>query len=168
MLHRDGEAVLVLGNENLKLAGHARLENRVIHAPWFRCPISRWKPVKRWLSGFRRQALRRKTRIGLAGWKLLLARRMTARRCSICLPLSWTLFARPPARRQDLTNATGIFIDPASGRESPIMPTSWRTMSTAQIWLPPRFSPRLTPLRRVKRKSKSARCWRRKGSLIAW
>ena len=38
VLHRDGEAVLVLGNENLKLAGHARLENRVIHAPWFSLP----------------------------------------------------------------------------------------------------------------------------------
>ena len=81
VLHRDGEAVLVLGNENLKLAGHARLENRVIHAPWF--------------------ALRRKTELAWRAGSSLLARRMTARRCSICLPLSWTLFARPPARRQD-------------------------------------------------------------------
>jgi hypothetical protein len=32
------EAVLVLGNENLKLAAFARLENRVIHAPWFSLP----------------------------------------------------------------------------------------------------------------------------------
>ncbi|STW08963.1 Uncharacterised protein [Klebsiella grimontii] len=38
VLHRDGEAALVLGNENLKLAGYARLENRVIHAPWFSLP----------------------------------------------------------------------------------------------------------------------------------
>jgi len=38
VLHQDGEAVLVLGNENLKLAAHARLENRVVHAPWFSLP----------------------------------------------------------------------------------------------------------------------------------
>jgi hypothetical protein len=38
VLHREGEAVLVLGNENLKLAAFARLENRVIHAPWFSLP----------------------------------------------------------------------------------------------------------------------------------
>ncbi|HAP82106.1 MAG TPA: Xaa-Pro aminopeptidase, partial [Enterobacteriaceae bacterium] len=38
VLHSDGEAVLVLGNENLKLAAHARLANRVVHAPWFSLP----------------------------------------------------------------------------------------------------------------------------------
>jgi membrane protein YqaA with SNARE-associated domain len=38
VLQRDGEAVLVLGNENLKLAAHARLANRVLHAPWFSLP----------------------------------------------------------------------------------------------------------------------------------
>jgi hypothetical protein len=38
VLHQDGDAVLVLGNENLKLAPYARLKNRVLHAPWFSLP----------------------------------------------------------------------------------------------------------------------------------
>jgi hypothetical protein len=61
VLHRDGEAVLVLGNENLKLAGHARLENRVIHAPWFSLPNQPMDTRKTWLSCSRRPALPRKT-----------------------------------------------------------------------------------------------------------
>ena len=46
VVHRDGEAVLVLGNENLKLASYARLENRVIHAPWFSLPNQPMEPRK--------------------------------------------------------------------------------------------------------------------------
>lgn len=40
VLHREGEAVLVLGNENLKLAAFARLENRVVMRRGSRCRIS--------------------------------------------------------------------------------------------------------------------------------
>jgi hypothetical protein len=101
VLHRDGEAVLVLGNENLKLAGHARLENRVIHAPWFSLP-NQPMDTRKTLAQLLQEAGVAAEKV--SAWRAgssLPARRMTARRCSICLPLSWTLFARPPARRQD-------------------------------------------------------------------
>lgn len=101
VLHRDGEAVLVLGNENLKLAGYARLENRVIHAPWFSLP-NQPMDTRKTLAQLLQEA-------GVAAGKVsawragssLPARLMTARRCSICRHLSLTLFARPPGRRRN-------------------------------------------------------------------
>ena len=78
-MHRDSEAVLVLGNENLESWQATRgTENRVIHALWFRCLI-RWNPAKRWLQLFQEAGVMGK-RAGLAGWKRT-ARLMTARGC---------------------------------------------------------------------------------------
>ena len=99
VLHRDGEAALVLGNENLKLAGYARLENRVIHAPWFSLPNQPMDTRKTLAQLLQEAGVAAEKSIGLAGWKLFTG--AAARRCSICRHLSLTLFARPPGRRRN-------------------------------------------------------------------
>lgn len=101
VLHRDGEAVLVLGNENLKLAGHTRKPS-VIHARGFRRPISRMETCKTLAQRLQEQGVAAENR-NWPGRKLfILARRMIARRL-FDLPafIVDVLFARPPARRQD-------------------------------------------------------------------
>src|SRR5690606_34233265 len=70
VLQASGEAVLVLGNENLKLAAHARLTNRVIHAPWFSLPnqpMDNKKPLPELL---KEAGVTAGKTLGLAGWKL--------------------------------------------------------------------------------------------------
>jgi len=115
VLHRDGEAVLVLGNENLKLAGHARLENRVIHAPWFSLPNQPMETGKTLAQRLQEAGVAAENRIGLAGWKLFTGA-ADDRAQMFDLPAFIVDAIRQAAGPQArLTNATGIFIDPASG-----------------------------------------------------
>lgn len=115
VLHREGEAVLVLGNENLKLAHHARLENRVVHAPWFSLPNQPMTnraslPDTLCLAG-----LDGKQRIGVAGWKLFTSE-YDDNAHLFDLPgfiLDSLRKAVPPDCA--LINATGVFISPADG-----------------------------------------------------
>ena len=70
VLHREGEAVLVLGNENLKLAAFARLENRVIHAPWFSLPNQPMSNEKSLPQLLQDAGISSGKTLGLVGWKL--------------------------------------------------------------------------------------------------
>lgn len=115
VVHRDGEAVLVLGNENLKLASYARLENRVIHAPWFSLPNQPMEPRKTLAQLFQEAGVVGGKRVGLAGWKLFTGA-VDDRARMFDLPAFIVDAIREAAGPQaSITNATGIFIDPASG-----------------------------------------------------
>lgn len=115
VLHRDGEAVLVLGNENLKLAGYARLENRVIHAPWFSLPNQPMDTRKTLAQLLQEAGVAAEKSIGLAGWKLFTGA-ADDRSQMFDLPAFIVDALRQAAEPQvKLSNATGIFIDPAEG-----------------------------------------------------
>ncbi|VUS54543.1 M24 family metallopeptidase [Klebsiella grimontii] len=115
VLHRDGEAVLVLGNENLKLAGYARLENRVIHAPWFSLPNQPMDTRKTLAQLLQEAGVAAGKSIGLAGWKLFTGA-ADDRSQMFDLPTFIVDALRQTAGPQaKLSNATGIFIDPAEG-----------------------------------------------------
>lgn len=115
VLHRDGEAVLVLGNENLKLAAHARLENRVVHAPWFSLPNQPMTNAASLPDTLRLAGLTDKKRIGVAGWKLFTSEHDDNTQL-FDLP-SFIVDSLRAAVTPDcvLTNATGVFISPANG-----------------------------------------------------
>jgi len=115
VLHQDGEAVLVLGNENLKLAGYARLDNRVIHAPWFSLPNQPMETTKTLAQLLQDAGVIAEKRIGLAGWKLFTGV-ADDRSQMFELPAFIVDAIRQAAGPQaKLTNATGIFINPESG-----------------------------------------------------
>lgn len=115
VLHRDGEAALVLGNENLKLAGYARLENRVIHAPWFSLPNQPMDTRKTLAQLLQEAGVAAEKSIGLAGWKLFTGA-ADNRSQMFDLPAFIVDALRQAAGPQaKLSNATGIFIDPAEG-----------------------------------------------------
>ncbi|WP_312816586.1 M24 family metallopeptidase [Atlantibacter subterraneus] len=115
VLHRDGEAVLVLGNENLKLAAHARLENRVVHAPWFSLPNQPMTNAASLPDTLRLAGLADKKRIGVAGWKLFTSEYDDNTQL-FDLP-SFIVDSLRAAVTPDcvLINATGVFISPANG-----------------------------------------------------
>lgn len=115
VLHSEGDAVLVLGNENLKLAAHARLENRVVHAPWFSLPNQPMDNQQSLPDVLNSAGIVAGKNYGLVGWKLFTGAQNDA----------WKMFDLPSfiveAIRQAagpeaaLCNATGIFISPEHG-----------------------------------------------------
>ncbi|TDX15886.1 Xaa-Pro aminopeptidase [Buttiauxella sp. BIGb0552] len=70
VLHKSGEAVLVLGNENLKLAQHSRIPASVIHAPWFSLPNQPMDTALSLSEVLQQAGLHGQERVGIAGWKL--------------------------------------------------------------------------------------------------
>lgn len=115
VLHQDGEAVLVLGNENLKLAAHARLENRVVHAPWFSLPNQPMTNTTSLPQTLRLAGLDNKQRIGVAGWKLFTSEYDD--NAQLFDVPSFILDSLRAAVSPDcvLVNATGVFISPVNG-----------------------------------------------------
>lgn len=110
VLHADGEAVLVLGNENLKLAAHARLSNRVIHAPWFSLPNQPMGNQKTLPQLLQDAGISAGKPTGLAGWKLFGDAGMFDQPAFIVDAIRQAVGGDTP-----LVNATGIFISPADG-----------------------------------------------------
>ncbi|MEC6747004.1 M24 family metallopeptidase [Marinilactibacillus sp. XAAS-LB27] len=70
IVHDDGTVYYVLGNENLKLEKHARLQGKVIHAPQFSLPNQprfEDKPLTEILD---QSLFKVDGQVGLVGWKL--------------------------------------------------------------------------------------------------
>ena len=114
VLHQDGEAVLVLGNENLKLAAHARLKNRVVHAPWFSLPnqpMDNSQPLPEVLQC---AGITGGKQLGLAGWKLFTGLNDNTRQM-FDIPSFIVDAICEAASGAELRNATGLFISPAEG-----------------------------------------------------
>ncbi|WP_330983079.1 MULTISPECIES: M24 family metallopeptidase [Enterobacterales] len=114
VLHSDGEAVLVLGNENLKLAAHARLPNRVVHAPWFSLPNQPMDNVQSLPELLQSAGITANNRLGLAGWKLFTGVKDNTRQM-FDIPAFIVDALREAAPLAELQNATGLFISPAVG-----------------------------------------------------
>lgn len=115
VLHSSGEAVLVLGNENLKLAAHARLDNRVVHAPWFSLPNQPMDNKKSLPELLKEAGVTAGKTLGLAGWKLF-----TGKGDDVSQMFDLPAFIVEAIRLAGdgaaiLRNATGIFIDPDGG-----------------------------------------------------
>lgn len=115
VLRQDGDAVLVLGNENLKLAQHARLKNRVVHAPWFSLPNQPMENRGTLSEMLQRAGISSGQRIGVAGWKLF-TDAYSDNTQLFDLP-AFILDALRAAVDGEgvLINATGIFISPTDG-----------------------------------------------------
>lgn len=115
ILHKEGDAVLVLGNENLKLARFARLDNRVLHAPWFSLPNQPMNTTKTLAEVLQEAGIVAGRSLGLAGWKLFTGRADETQQM-FDLPAFIVDAIRQAAGPQaQLSNATGFFIAPDNG-----------------------------------------------------
>lgn len=115
VLHSSGEAVLVLGNENLKLAAHARLENRVVHAPWFSLPNQPMDNKKSLPELLREAGVTAGKTLGLAGWKLFTGKGDDVQQMFDLPSFIVDAIRLAGEGTTQLRNATGIFIDPDGG-----------------------------------------------------
>lgn len=69
VLHADGDAFLLLGNENLKMAKFSFLYGTVIHVPQFSLPYQPMDPQYSFADIFHFAGIRNHMRIGCVGWK---------------------------------------------------------------------------------------------------
>ncbi len=69
ILHQTGEAFLVLGNENRKMAEHSRVPAALIHCPLFSLPNQPMDGEQSLKEIFRQAGLTQGMRAGLCGWK---------------------------------------------------------------------------------------------------
>lgn len=69
ILHQDGNAYLVLGNENIKMVKYSRIPAKLIHAPHFSLPnqsMNNKESIKELLEF---TGIKTGTRVGIVGWK---------------------------------------------------------------------------------------------------
>lgn len=115
VIHRKDTAFLLLGNENLKMARHSRIQAQPVHVPAFSLPN---QPMDRGLTvrdGLMQARTAEAGRIGVVGWKLL------EEKC----PDQDGLFDVPyyivdalkklTGEKTQIINKTGIFIHPGHG-----------------------------------------------------
>lgn len=115
VLHNSGEAVLVLGNENLKLAQHSRIPASVVHAPWFSLPNQPMDTTLSLSEVLQQAGLRGQKRVGIAGWKLFTG--INDNNKSLFDIPTFIFLALQSALTPacELLNATDLFISPRQG-----------------------------------------------------
>ena len=115
VLHKSGEAVLVLGNENLKLAQYSRISASVVHAPWFSLPNQPMDTTLSLHEVLKQAGLDGQQRVGIAGWKLFTGSHDNH---SSLFDIPTFMFQALQSALNDnceLLNATGLFISPRDG-----------------------------------------------------
>lgn len=115
VLHKSGEAVLVLGNENLKLAQFSRTPANVVHAPWFSLP-NQPMDTELSLSDVLKQAgLDGQQRVGIAGWKLFTGNNDNNTSLFDIPTFIFQALQAALTCECELLNATSLFISPRNG-----------------------------------------------------
>lgn len=70
VIHANGDSYLLLGNENLKLAEHSRVDAKPIHVPFFSLPNQPMDGEKTLEDHFEESQIKPDAQIGIIGWKL--------------------------------------------------------------------------------------------------
>lgn len=115
VLHKSGEAVLVLGNENLKLAQHSRTPASVVHAPWFSLPNQPMETTLSLREVLQQAGLRGQKRVGIAGWKLFTGINDNNKSLFDIPTFIFQALQRALTPACELLNATDLFISPRQG-----------------------------------------------------
>lgn len=115
VLHSSGEVILVLGNENLKLAQHSRVPAKVVHAPWFSLPNQPMDTTLSLSEVLQQAGLRNQQRVGIAGWKLFTAADGSNTSMFDIPTFIFQAIQAALSASCELHNATGLFISPRTG-----------------------------------------------------
>ena len=70
VLHQDGKAYLLLGNESLRMNAYARLQTEAIHVPYFSLPNQPMHDCETMDKLLERAGIHENMLIGIVGWKL--------------------------------------------------------------------------------------------------
>ncbi|TNV20448.1 M24 family metallopeptidase [Buttiauxella sp. B2] len=115
VLHKNGEAVLVLGNENLKLAQYSRVSANVVHAPWFSLPNQPMDTTLSLSEVLQQAGLNGQQRVGVAGWKLFTGSHDNNKSLFDIPTFIFQALQTTLTSTCELLNATDLFISPRDG-----------------------------------------------------
>lgn len=114
VLHRDGQCFLLLGNENLKMAQHSRIQALPLHVPHFSLPCQPMETEFTLPQLLGQAGLGDFMRIGCVGWKYFTARGEEQGQL-FDLPAFLLDALRQITPHGALVPAAGIFLHPADG-----------------------------------------------------
>ncbi|MGM0214167.1 M24 family metallopeptidase [Enterococcus sp. AZ109] len=109
IIRKDGESSFVLGNENLKMAKHARIEGKLYHSPYFSLPNQPMDNERPLSDIFTEIGLATAQKIGVAGWKMFTSK-LTDGKQLLDLPYFIVLELQQAAQQAQLINACDLFI----------------------------------------------------------
>lgn len=115
VVHKSGEAALVLGNENLKLAQFSRIGAKVVHAPWFSLPNQPMETPSSLQDLLQQAGVQHQKRIGIAGWKLFTGANEDNKSLFDIPTFIFQAIQKAVASDAVLLNATDVFISPQFG-----------------------------------------------------
>ena len=115
ILHRDGSAWLMLGNESLRMADYSRIPVKALHVPYFSLPNQPMDPGMSVSEALEAASVREGMRAGIAGWKMFTAPGLDNRKIYEVPYYITDALIRKVGGSKAVINATGLFIDPANG-----------------------------------------------------
>lgn len=115
ILKRNGDATLVLGNENLKMASRSRIPAKLIHCPFFSLPNQPMEGEKLFERYFIEAGIFPGMRVGLVGWKMFTAK-LTDNATTFDVPYYITESLKTVVRDGKVLNAAHLFIGPGGAR----------------------------------------------------
>ena len=114
VLHRDGRCVLMLGNENLKMASYSFIPATVVHVPHFSLPNQPMETEKTLPELFEEAGILDGMKLGLVGWKLF-SSRLEDNEQLFDVPAFVLDALRSINKTGSLRNTAGIFLDAEQG-----------------------------------------------------
>ena len=117
VVQKNGEASLLLGNENQKMAAHSRLKAQLIHVPEFSLPnqpMTAQRPFEEYLKAAK---IEQNHQIGLIGWKLFTGM-LGQKQQAFDLPYFIVEAVKKRVDQGKVVNATELLLDPDTGLRS--------------------------------------------------
>lgn len=115
VLHRDGTAFLLLGNEAMKMEEFCRIPITAIHTPQFSLPGQPMYNAKPLDEILRLAGVKSKMKVGLAGWKFFTAASMNVSQTYDLPHFIVEAVAQIVQDKGQIDNATGLFVHPERG-----------------------------------------------------
>lgn len=115
VLHSDGKAKILLGNESLRMQQYSRLEVEAIHVPHFSLPNQPMETEKTLESLFKDAGISSGLNIGIVGWKLFTSA-LEDNKYLFDIPyFILEAIKKAAGSEESIINATPLFIDPKEG-----------------------------------------------------
>ncbi len=114
VLHQNGKAWLLLGNENTRMGNYSRIPAEVIHVPFFSLPNQPMEDDGLLEDYFVKAGLTGNQRVGLVGWKMFTSKKLPNQKL-FDLPAYVVDALRAVAGEENLIHAAHLFIGGETG-----------------------------------------------------
>ena len=113
-LHQNGDAYMLMGNENTKMVNYARIKAQLIHVPFFSLPNQPMEDDADMTQYLKTAGIEKGKRVGIAGWKNFTSRAMD-NRYLFDLPYYIVDAVLRLVERENVVNACDVFIGTEDG-----------------------------------------------------